>query len=183
MIRYLAILFLVAVAGCNSTSTPHQQAILANANTQAALSSASAYLEVLYPQLEKLTGYVVDAGKPYLESAKTLLAGAAKKTTEAEHANVEQRLRIDDQEVARGTLERKYVALEGKWYVRLGRWIERIVFWLIIGWLALGLIGSFTTGFFGGGWIFGIGKFILQNLPAMGPFCKFGRYLEKRRKK
>jgi|GEM_PF-2147578 len=77
--------------------------------------------------------------------------------------------------------EADYAELEGRWYVRWGRRIERALWFIGITWLLLGAMSVI----FGLGnplsWTWRIGKELTRLLPAMNPFSWIRDWLLKRR--
>lgn len=67
-------------------------------------------------------------------------------------------------------LTARYNALDSEWYVVLGRWSERIFWFLLSAWVVLGLLGVLFTSIapsLGLGWF---GQELIALLPLMNPF-------------
>lgn len=153
MTRTLALILalLLTLTGCaRKSAAPSIHA------TGTHLARADAKIEGAIPHTD-------DFGKPLLTSARTDLKAADSSNNEAARLHAQ--------------LEEAHRRLEGRWYVRLGRWIDRMIKLLILGWFILGVGGMLLTGFGGGGLGFTAGRWILSMLPLANVFTGGSRII------
>jgi len=147
--RLVALVLFLAAVGCKSTSAPYRDAVEANTSTAVALGSTGACLEVGAQQLTTLGQYVMEAGKGYYTSVVDLWEQARGYNARAEFANAVQKQKVDGLETARAGWQGQYDHLRGKWWVRAGLFIEKLIVWYLIIYFALRIGSLFIAGPFG----------------------------------
>lgn len=167
---FVAITTILATPGCAGHAKP---ADAARANVSDAVSGVAgvvAHTESAQRHVEQAVPHTDDTGKVHLAAAtdehKEVIADAAE-TKQALDATVTQITALEGQVVA---AQADYTKLESRWYVRWGRWIERVLWIIGVSWLVLGA----ASVVFGLGnplsLTWRIGKEITRLVPLMNPF-------------
>jgi hypothetical protein len=123
------------MAGCQPKAAPAPVAVVGDAITRATAHVQSADRHVRSAQEHSNFN-----GKVLLKVASDELASALVDHVDASAGLVEARKLIDRQAVEIATGRQAYAKLEGKWYVEWGRWIERVLMWLVIAWVGAGVV-------------------------------------------
>jgi hypothetical protein len=182
----LMVMVLSALTGCGGppkAAKPYRpdQGLVVAPVTKAQTSSAEvkAYLGAAEGLVQQLLAYARQAGDKALESLLTAVSNnhaSAQGSQNKVDAQLEQvtkdKVTSDTQAISavrerdeiNQTWERRHAALEGKWYVRWGRWIEAVVFWLVVGWAVAGLASVFL-GFQPLGMLQKLSGFIVHLIP------------------
>lgn len=180
--RQLWLNFIVIVSvicGCTGKTAAPQPDPVAQASV--GVAGIVAHTESAERHVQKAIPHANPTGKVYLTAASDehteVLANAAH-TYDALKGAQQQVTALNDTIADR---EAAYSKLEGRWFVRWGRWIERLLWIIGITWLVLGV----ASVAFGLGnplsWTWRIGKEITRLLPAMNPFSWIRDWLLKRR--
>ena len=115
------------------------------------------------------------AQKLDLDRAKTALR-VAKTTAQTQLDQSETRRQAAV--TAQVKAEEATIKLSAKWYAVAGRWIERLILWVIVTYVSLG-IGGILLCAFGGPWGLLAGREILGLLPVANIFTNAARWLGK----
>jgi hypothetical protein len=182
----LMVMVLSALTGCGGapkappTYRPSEKLVTAPVHqAQTDSASAKAYIDAA----EALTQQVLDGAKATgdriaiaLLEGVSLNHGKATEKQGAVEAKMSQTLvengqlkaeaveAVEAEQAHARAWEDRYTKLDGKWYVRWGRWIEAVVFWLVVGWAAAGLASVFL-GFQPLGMLQKLSGFIVHLLP------------------
>jgi len=157
-------------AGCAGQAKPADAARASVGDAASGVAGVVAHTESAQRHVEQAVPHTDDTGKVHLAAAtdehKEVIADAAE-TKQALDATVTQITAMEGQVVA---VKADYTKLESRWYVRWGRWIERVLWIIGISWLVLGA----ASVLFGLGnplsLTWRIGKEITRLVPLMNPF-------------
>jgi hypothetical protein len=173
-ITLLALLCAAAIiamsAGCRSTA----------ANS---LPGANAAIYGVAAHVESAEAHV-QAAKPHTrEPGTTRLTAASEEHGLALRDAQAAKLALDKAQDERDTLTDANALLEARWYVRWGRWIERMLWIVGITWLVAGVL-SVVLGLGNPlSWMGWIGKQLRLLLPAMNVFSWVRGWIESRKGK
>lgn len=173
------IVIVSVIAGCTGQAVAPQPDPVSQASE--GVAGIVAHTESAERHVQKAIPHANPTGKVHLAAASEehteVLADAAQ-THDALNSTRQQVAKLNDT-ISDG--QAAYGKLEGRWYVRWGRWIERLLWIIGISWLVLGA----ASVVFGLGnplsWTWRIGKEITRLLPAMNPFSWIRDWLLKRK--
>ena len=170
----VAILALLAVLiGCAAPKPAESErnAHAAVGEAVAGVAGIEAHTESATRAVEAAKPHTDEPGKPYLETAqaehKAILDDTAK--VKSDLADAQAKVTKLGEDAA--NLQKSLDALNARWFVRWGLWIEHILTMIVIGWALLGLV-SIILGIGNPiGWPMAISKEIVRLLPFANFFA------------
>jgi hypothetical protein len=167
---FIVISTILTAPGCAGQGKPADAARATVSDAASGVAGVVAHTESAQRHVEQAVPHTDDTGKVHLAAAtdehKEVIADAAE-TKQALDATAREITALEGQVV---TVKADYTKLESRWYVRWGRWIERVLWIIGISWLVLGA----ASVVFGLGnplsLTWRIGKEITRLVPLMNPF-------------
>ena len=136
---FIAISTILATPGCAGHAKPAEAARATVSDAVTGVAGVVAHTESAQRHVEQAIPHTDDTGKVHLAAAtdehKEVVADAAE-TKQALDATAKEITALEGQVVA---VRANYTKLESRWYVRWGRWIERVLWIIGISWLICGV--------------------------------------------
>lgn len=178
---FVVVSTILTAPGCAGRAKPADAARATVSDAASGVAGVVAHTESAQRHVEQAVPHTDNTGKVYLAAAtdehKEVIADATE-TKQALDATVTQISALEGQVVA---IRGDYTKLESRWYVRWGRWIERVLWIIGISWLVLGA----ASVLFGLGnplsLTWRIGKEITRLVPLMNPFSWLRDWILARR--
>ena len=130
---------ILVAPGCAGHAKPADAARATVSDAVSGVAGVVAHTESAHRHIEQAVPHTNDTGKVYLAAAtdehKAVMTNAAE-TKQALDATAGQITALEGQVVA---VQADYAKLESRWYVRWGRWIERVLWIIGVSWLICGV--------------------------------------------
>jgi hypothetical protein len=178
---FIAISTILATPGCAGHAKPAEAARATVSDAVTGVAGVVAHTESAQRHVEQAIPHTDDTGKVHLAAAtdehKEVVADAAE-TKQALDATAKEITALEGQVVA---VRANYTKLESRWYVRWGRWIERVLWIIGISWLICG-VASIVLGLGNPlSLTWRMGKEITRLVPLMNVFSWVRDWLLSRR--
>ena len=157
------------LAGCHArppmqaTATNLSQAEVGVAGIAEAAHDAKTHVAAAVPHSD-------DVGKTELHSATASLDRVDLHTGETDRALAALTASLARVQTQIDKLQADYTTLYNRWYCVLGRWSESLFWFLLLGWLLLGIVGVVASVAFPGTLVATLAAQIFHLLPVMNPF-------------
>lgn len=170
----LAVLCMTGCAAAPSVS-PLREAIPAMTST---IATATAANEDAVGHVARAIPHADSVGHAELDGAQAAhsVVRTALRDQSAELTELTQRINTIETQI--GKLQLAYDTLQARWYVRWGVWIERLFWWILVGWAAIGIVGVLLPLLCPGSIIATIGNQLMLLIPFANPISLIGSLLK-----